>query len=166
MAEEKKEKNEEKSDLKSPIGEIELEACRLKFEGFNTSEIHERLVRKYGSNVPAERTILNWFWSKGRLGVFYKTYADAEAKMRREETKDLFRASVKEAVRKLVTLMRTSKLDVVQLGAAKEIINRELGEPLKVVADAGKDPATRILEEIGIIAKKESNDGSGPTENS
>lgn len=141
--------------IESPLGEIELAACMLRFEGFNWEEIEKALRVKYGDRAPAARTLQNWFTRKaGRLVPFYRGFADEQARLRREETHDLFKSVLKEAVRKLVTLMRSSKLDMVQFLAVKEIINRELGEPLKISADAsGKDPATRILEEMGIKTK-------------
>lgn len=137
----------------SPIGEMELEACRLKFEGYSWKEMREKMVILYGERAPAERTMKNWFWKGGRIYLFYKDFARQEANVRRSESTDIFRAHLKDAVRQLVTLMKTSSLDMVKLMAAKEIINREMGEPLKVVSDAGKDPATRILEELGITDK-------------
>jgi hypothetical protein len=149
------ETKENKDKQLSPLGEIELEACRFKFEGFSYKESAERLKMRFGENAPSEQTLRIWFCRSGRVQPFYDAYAEAEAKIRRFEARDMFRAQLKEAVRTLVTLMSTSPMDTVRIAAAKEIINRELGEPLKLTGDIGKDPAQRILEVMGIIKKQD-----------
>jgi hypothetical protein len=146
--------NDDKSGQISPLGAIELEACQMRFEGFSYAETAKVLIMRYGERAPAEGTLRNWFMKGGKVEPFYEAYADAEAKLRRRETKDVFRAHLKNAVRTLVELMTKSNNDGVKISAAKEVINRELGEPLKITADVGgKDPAVRILEELGIIEK-------------
>src|SRR3989304_1062823 len=117
--------NTDKDRRLSPLGEIELESLRLKFEGFMYKEMADRLKMRFGDNGPAESTLRMWFATGGKLKEFYNNYADEEAKIRRVESRDVFRAYLKDAVRILITLMKDSPMDTVRIAAAKEIINRE-----------------------------------------
>lgn len=144
------------SGTESPIGELELEAIRLKFEGYNYPEIASRLQISLGRTV-SDKTIKNWFYRSGKLYDFYNDYALKEAEIRRSTSLDLFRAHLDDAVRTLFTLMGKSKSDMIRLLAAKEIINRQLGEPKKVVAVEPNDPVQRLLDGIKIFEDDSNN---------
>jgi hypothetical protein len=161
--------NEDKKDKKghggtiSALGIVELEAMRLRFEGYYPKEIEQTLKQLYGDRVPTWWTIRNWFTTGGKLKEWYEDYVTRESKIRQQEAKEMFRAHLKNAIRELVRLMNNSPTDSVRIAAAREIINRELGEPVKVIANTEKDPAQRILEELGVIEKK--TDGGTTKEN-
>lgn len=150
---EQPENKQKENGTLSPIGEIELEACRLRFEGYTYEKMAEKLLIFYGDRAPAEKTLTKWFYKSGKLYDFYVSYADSEAKARRSEVINIFRAHLSTATRTLVSLLN-SKMDMVKLAAAREIINRELGEPLKVVAppdQKGANLAREILQEAGLL---------------
>lgn len=127
----------------SPLGHHELEAMRLKFEGYTYPQIAEKL-----DNLYKWESIRNWFARGGKLHEFYKAYAKTEAESRRQIAVDLYKAHLDKAVATLFHLMQHSKLDIVRLAAAKEIINRELGEPKKVIQTETSNPARDIIDEI------------------
>lgn len=156
MNEEPKEnKNlDEQGGTLSPLGEIELEACRLRFEGFTYEEMMKQLVGKFGERAPAVQTLRHWFMRGGKLYVFYDGYVEEEAAARRKQSIDVFKSYLKEAARSMVYLMKTSPSDMVKFLSAKEIINRQLGEPVRPVANLNvKNPAREILEDAGLIEK-------------
>lgn len=143
----------EKPQLSS-IGAVELEACRLWFEGYSSSEIEKTLVLKYGEAGVRADTVRRWFSRGGKLNEFYKGYAENEAKARRRETSDAFRAHLKNALRTLVQIMNDpTQHTPSRVRAAEAIINRELGEPVKPVLVPERSLAREILEEAGIIDK-------------
>lgn len=141
----------------SLITGVDLDAVKYKFDGYTSADIEKLLVATYGrENVPSAGSIRCWFAVGGRLHEFYKAYAANEAKFRRREAIDILRAHLGDASRTLVQIMGKSKSDMVKFLAAKELINRQLGEPIKPVANlTGKDPAQRILEELGIFEESE-----------
>jgi hypothetical protein len=153
-------KDEEKKDKQgqtgtiSTLGIVELEAMRLKFEGYFPKEIEKTLKEQYGDRVPTWWTIRNWFTTGGKLKEWYHDYVERESKIRQEEAREMFRAHIKNAICELVRLLNNSPMDTVRIAAAREIINRELGEPVKPTVIIEKDPAQRILEELGVIEKK------------
>jgi hypothetical protein len=165
MEKEEKKENIGESRSLSTLGIVELEAMRLKFDGYNAQEIEKTLKQQYGNRVPTWWTIKNWFSTgrQGKLRIWYEDYVKKESEVRHQEAKDMFRAHLKNAIRTLVKLMNESPNDSVRISAAREIINRELGEPVKVIANTEKDPAQRILEELGVIEKK--TDGGTTKEN-
>lgn len=137
----------------SPLGEKELLAIEMKFDGFNYKEIATKIDASYG-------VVRQWFMTGGKLRAFYDAYVEEESKARRKTADDIFKAHLNTAVRTLVDVMTRSKLDIARIAAAKEIINRQLGEPLKVIAsDNGK--VTEYLEAIRLAnAETISTDGS------
>lgn len=144
----------------STLGKPELQAIEMKYEGFNYKEIAEATETEY-------KTVRVWFSRGGKLYEFYKAYAEEETKLRRAQTHDTFKAHLNNAVRVLVHVMNKSKLDVARVQAAKEIINRQLGEPLKVVAvDDGK--VNHILEAIKQLDAEtiQPNEGGGDSTDS
>lgn len=137
----------------SPLGAVELEAMRLWFEGFNSQEIEKQLRVMFGEAGVIAGTIRHWFCKGGKLRKLYENYAEEEAKERRSQANDLSLAVTKEMLRILVTLARSSTNDSVRYAAAKELVNRTLGEPVKVVANLGKDPVDALLAKYGIVEK-------------
>lgn len=144
-----------KNNQISPLGEVELEACRLHFEGYSSNEIEKIFLKMFPDYNPKASTIRGWFSPKGKLAEFYKEYAKTEGDVRRSEARDAFRAHLKSAVRVLLAIMNDpTEQAPSRVAAARMIIDRELGEPIKPLLPLAKDPAERILEEMGIIAKK------------
>lgn len=143
----------------SPISEVDLEAIRLRFEGASNSQLSAILFDKFKLEV-TPKTVGNWFCKGGRLHEFYKDYAKSEALVRQAVSLDLFRAHLDGAVKTLLDLMVKSKSDMIKYLAAKEIINRQLGEPKKVIQADVNNPAKEILEGAGILL----NDGGKDTE--
>lgn len=143
----------------SPFGEIELEACRLRFEGHTSAELEIVLARRYGDRGPKAKTIRNWFARGGRLYDFNKSYVEEETQGRHTLAQQVFSAHVKNAARTIVLLMNDpNQPAMIRFRTAQYIINRELGLPTKAVpVTETKDPATRILERMGLIPKKETN---------
>jgi hypothetical protein len=146
----------------SPLGAMELEACRLKFEGYNAKEISAKLTVEFGERAPAWQTVRTWFMKGGKLYDWYKSYTTDEAKARQDETLEMYRAHLKNAMREVIRLMNQSTADSVRLQAACKIIDRQLGEIPKTI-QIGKDPATRILEELCIIGDDEDNESKENT---
>lgn len=126
--------------LEIVLPEAELMAVEMKFEGFNYIEISQKTGINY-------KTVRTWFAKNGKLYDYYRAYAQEESKLRRAEAHDTFKAHLNNAVRTLVQVMNKGKLEVARVQAAKEIINRQLGEPLKVVA-TDEDKVNPILEAI------------------
>lgn len=118
---------------------------RLKFEGYSYKEI--------STMIPDITLVIvkEWFRTGGKLREFYKAYARDEAAARREIALEFFKAHLDDAVKVLFKLMANSPSDMVKLLAAKEIINRELGEPKKVIQAEVNNPARDILEGAGLI---------------
>lgn len=162
---ENKTTDDHKGLQESPLGAVELDACRMWFEGFTSKEIEVALKATYGEAGVVAETIRKWFATGGKLEAFYKEYAETEAKIRFAETRNMFRAHVKNAVRVLVQMMNNKdEHPPSRVNAAKEIIYREMGQPLKVVADAsGKTLARNILESAGLYDDdEESNEDNQP----
>jgi hypothetical protein len=107
--------------------ELELQAIEMRYEGYSIKEIAELLKLNYGY-------LRKCFAVKGKLYEHYVNYAKEEKEIRRKQAHDTFSANLNEAVRVLVQIAKKSRVDVARVQAAKEIINRQLGEPLKVVA--------------------------------
>lgn len=138
------------------IDEVDQEAIRLRFEGYTYAKMRELLLELFGPDrTPTILTMRGWFYKHGRLYDFYNAYAKHETKTRRKEAMDILRAHLGNASRTLVGLMDPKTSDMVRLLASKEVINRLLGEPVKPIANLNtKDPATRILEDMGLLDKK------------
>ncbi len=121
------------TDLNTNIqSEQDMRAIEMKYEGYNMKEISVTL------DVP-HITVRSWFYAGGRLHQAYIDYAKEETELRRKTAHDIFKAHVPDAVRTLVSVMSKSKLDIARVQAAKEIINRQMGEPLKIIAtDEGR----------------------------
>lgn len=150
--------NDKQQMTESPIGVAELEAVKLRFEGYSYPEISLRIKEVCGQEFK-EGTLRNWFYRGGKLYELYKDYVKSETEVRRAVSIDLFKAHLDDAVKTLFTLMAKSKSDMIKLLAAKEIINRELGEPKKVIQAEVSNPAREILEGAGLL-----NDGKEDTE--
>ncbi len=141
----------------SLINEVDLRTVELRYEGYPYKEMHKILLQEFDeARVMHPNRLRGLFMKGGRLDEFYKAYAINETKFRRKEAVDILRAHLGNASRTLVKVMSNSKSDMVQFLAAKEIINRMLGEPVKpMVSIPGKDPAERILSELGLIDEPE-----------
>lgn len=109
------------------LSEADLDAIELKFEGASLKQIAEKLG-------VAHQTVRAWFMTGGRLQEAYFKYATDEAKRRRAQATDTFNAHLNNAVMTLVAIMSKSKMDIARVQAAKEVINRLMGEPLKVIS--------------------------------
>lgn len=146
---------ENKGEQNEVINEVELEACRLRFEGYTSKEISQSLGLMFGfDHAPTSGLIRQWFMRGGKLDDYYRAYANEEAKIRKQEARDVFKAHLTGATRTLVFLMGKSESDMVRYLASKEIVNRELGEPVKPVANLNvNNPAREILQEAGLIDK-------------
>jgi hypothetical protein len=124
--------NDNSNDIPSVLGQEEMTAMEMKYEGFNCKEIAEKLGMNHGS-------VRGWFARGGKLYEYYIAYATEESELRKKEAHDTFKAHLNNAVRTLVSVMNKSRLDIARVAAAKEIINRQMGEPLKVIAtDEGR----------------------------
>jgi hypothetical protein len=138
----------------SPLGEVELEVMRMWFEAYTSGEIEKALKIRFGERGPSANMVRAWLCRGGKLCEFYKEYAKTEGEYRNKETRQAFRAHIKNAARVLVQIMNDPLQPAPsRVKAAEDIINRELGEPIKVVANLEKNPAREILEELGVIDK-------------
>lgn len=133
----------------SPISELELVCIEMKYEGYSFPEIHAALIQKY-KTAPQLQTLRLWFSRNGKLFEFYRAYALAENKVRVKEANLAIGAHVKNAVRTLVQIMNKSKLDFARVQAAKEILARKLGDPVKIAVNVD-DPAAKLLQAMGIV---------------
>jgi hypothetical protein len=142
--------------LISPLGEIELEACRLRFEGYSSTEIETNLARHYGDRGPKAKTVRSWFSRGGKLCEFYKSYAEEEVRVRHTVAQQIFQAHVKNAARTMIQIMLDpTRPSMARFRVAKYIIDRELGPPPKApVGSECKNPAREILEELELINLK------------
>lgn len=134
----------------------ELIALEMKFEGYNYKEIAKALEEEH-------LTIRKWFMSSGKLHAYYKQYAAEEAEARRKEATDTFKAHLGNAVRTLVDVMNKSKFDPARVNAAKEIINRHFGEPVKPVMNMDEDKVNDYMAAAKKLRDEEiqGNDGGG-----
>ena len=148
----------------SPLGQIELEAMRMWFEGYTSMEIEKSLHLRFGDAGVKADTVRRWFATGGKLHEIYKEYAESEARYRQEETRNAFRAHVKNAVRVLVQIMNDpAQHTPSRVRAAEDIINRELGEPLKVIAPPkDKGLVNEILREAGLLSDGNDNNTTEP----
>jgi len=123
---------EEKSNPQSkPLKAYEQRAIQLKYEGASYDGISKTLLEEF----KVERTpkaIADWFTKDGRLRGEYERYAEKENEIRRQEAITLFRANLKRAVLLLVSKLGSSD-ERIQIDAAKEIINRELGKAKEIM---------------------------------
>lgn len=133
-------KDNKPEPIESPLGEKEMLAIEMRFEGYTYKEIGAKIEIHAGA-------IAKWFMNGGKLYEFYQSYAKEEADIRRKASHDMFKAHLGNAVRTLVQVMQTSKIDIARIAAAKEVINRQLGEPVKVIATDG-DKVNEYLEAI------------------
>lgn len=122
------------------ITQIDLKMVELKFEGYTYNEIS----KSTGHSINIVKTA---FSKHGRLHDFYRLYATEEGEARREAARDMFKAHLHSAIRTLVAVMN-GKVDVARVAAAREIINRQLGEPVKPVVLMDGDRVTEYLEAI------------------
>jgi len=139
--------------LESPLGEREMLAVEMRYEGYNNAEIAAAIAERFPGSAVQHQTVRAWFMRGGKIRDFYDAYVIDQNKARNSEARGMFTAHVKNAVRTLVHVMNKSKLDFARVQAAKEILARELGEPLKVVVAPGSDPAEKLLEAYGIRIK-------------
>lgn len=128
--------------LESTLSEPEMTAIEMKYEGYNYKEMEKALM-----DIPY-KTIRVWFSRSGKLYDFYKSYALEESKKRKAEAHDTFKAHLNNAVRTLVNVMNNSKIDVARVQAAKEIINRQLGEPVKPLSVVDEGKVNEYIEAI------------------
>lgn len=137
--------------LPSLLSEPKMLAIEMKYEGYSYPEIRAALAERYaGEQPPALKTIQMWFYKNGELYDFYKAYAISENKLRAREARLTIKAHVKNAVRTLVQVMNKSKLDFARVQAAKELLARELGDPVKTVVNID-DPAEKLLVAMRIL---------------
>ena len=150
-------KNIEEQMLSS-LGKQELDAIEMKYEGYNHKEIADSIKMSH-------QAVRNWFMNGGKLYDFYIAYAKEESKKRKAEAHDTFKAHLNNAVRVLVAVMNKSKLDVARVQAAKEIINRQLGEPVKTIAVTDETKVNEYLAAALLLSKQNenisTNDGRG-----
>lgn len=139
----------------SPIGEIELEAMRMRFEAYTSAEMSRILTQRFGDRAPSAGVIRGWFCRGGKLVSLYDEYVRTEGAYRRNEARAAFKAHIKNAVRVLLQIMNDKDGHTPsRVRAAEDVINRELGEPVRPVANLNvKNPAREILEDAGLIEK-------------
>lgn len=151
MPETNKDKNKQNKD-ESILSEIDFKAMELRFYGLTYEQIAEQLFGTYGANAPSAQVLRTKFSRKGILHSFYKDYVKEQIKIRREDSLNLFHAHLDKAVKVLLDIMGNAKQHTPsRVKAAIEIINRELGEPKKVIQAEISNPAREILEGAGII---------------
>ena len=134
---------------------MDLDAVKFRFDGLPYRSIEMELYKIYGELAPREQTIRLWFSSGGRLREYYDGYVANETAVRHKEALDIFKAHLPTAVRTLVGAMN-DKSGMVRIMAAERIINRQLGDPVKVIANIKEDsPVRRLLRSRGIIDNKD-----------
>ena len=140
----------------SQIGEMELTAIEMKFDGHNYKEIWERLKIKYNEHAPEYQTIRAWLMNNGKLYHFYNDFVKEQSEIRKKEAITTFKAHLNTAVRVLVSIATNENAqESARVNACKEIINRELGEPLKRAQVEETNPAREILERAGLLTFNE-----------
>lgn len=117
-------------------------AIELKFEHKPMEEIALEVGRAYS-------TVRNWFAKGGRLQIAYDLYADEESKLRQKRAHERYAAMLNKAL-DCIDILLDSGHDPTKLKAAQEVINRNLGEPLKRYRDETDDTVGRILRAAGI----------------
>jgi len=132
------------------IGLQDLKAIEMKFKGVPLKKIAKETGIAY-------ITVRQWFMTGGRLHEEYKEYCNKQEEILLSEAKKLFKKNIKNASIALIRLLKSNDQKIV-IAAAKEIINRELGEPLKRVTHETDDTVMKILKEAGVI-KEEKDDG-------
>ena len=150
-------KTSQGENVLSDLDKRQMIAIEMKYEGFTSKETADVISNMEGMDSVTDISVRAWFSKQGKLHDYYRAYAEEETKKRRSQAHDTFKAHLNNAVRTLVHVMNKSKLDVARVQAAKEIINRQLGEPLKVVAvDDG-----RVNELLSAIKKADEETISG-----
>lgn len=131
---------------------LDLRAIELRFEGCTADEIVNGLVKNFPEVKPYKpQTVRNWFSKNGRLRSFYESYAKEQTVERKALALSVYEANLERNVKALLGIAHNVKTPaVVRVMALKELINRQLGEPKKVVENTVKDPAREILDELGI----------------
>ncbi len=125
---------------------IEHRAIELRFEGYPYSEIQKTLAKEYPTEIiPHFNTIKSWFRTGGKLASNYFEYAKVEGDFRHKHTQDIFKAHVTTAIQTMVQLLG-SPSHMVRMLAAKEILNRQLGEPVKPVLNVSEEKVNEFLE--------------------
>jgi len=128
---------------KQLILEQEIKAIEMRFKGVPMKEI----AKIVGVAYP---TVRGWFMRGGRLHEHYMNYLKDQQDLRLEESKKILRMNLKNATVVLANSLKSLD-EKIKLAAAKEIINRELGEPIKRITDETDDVVSRILKEVGVL---------------
>ncbi len=131
------------------IGLQDLNAVKMRFEGVSMKDISDKIGVPYF-------TIRHWFSKGGRLEEYYKEYCKTQTDLLVKQARDLLKKNVKNASITLIKLLKSDS-DKIRLAAADKIISREMGEPLKRIADEGDDTVKRILKEAGVIKEEDKN---------
>lgn len=127
------------AQLSAKLDQNDLRAIEMKYEGYTYKQIAEET----GWTHQYVRLL---FYKGGRLTEYYAIYASEENEIRRTEARTMFKAHVPNAVRTLVQIMNKSKFDTARVQAAKEVINREMGEPVKVILNVDEVKVNEYLE--------------------
>lgn len=127
-----------------------LLAFQLKYEGNKNPEIAQQT--RYSI-----KTIETYLAPKGKWYPEYEEFEQENNEIMKQEALKMAKRNIRNAMATIINLMSPSEDPAVRLKAAKEIINRELGEALKKVEHSG-EIQTALVEFIGQVDEKEDKD--------
>ncbi len=118
----------------------DLTAIKMRFEGKSSLEIGQVLRCSAG-------TVDNWFSAKGRLQNEYRNFSVNAIRLIAEESIDDLVKNSQKSANVFVGLLESGN-DYIRMKAAKEILDRAVGEPKKPMEVKGKISIVDLLKEI------------------
>ena len=144
------------NDITQLLTDIEQKAIEYKFYGFEYKEMATMLKEEHPETAPVYQTIRNWFMKGGRLYDAYEKYNKEQSAINLKEATALWKGHAKNAMRTVLSLMKSSKTDNVKLSSAQEILGRAYGSVPKIVfQQENKDVFDDILKEIGLLKNEQ-----------
>lgn len=118
----------------------DLVAIKMRFEGKSSLEIGQALKCSSG-------TVDNWFSKGGRLHEKYKNFEEDTIRIIAQESLSCLVRNSKRSADVFVELLNSGN-DYLRMKAAKEIIDRAVGEPKKSLEVRGKISLAGLFKEI------------------
>lgn len=139
-----------------------------RYIGTPYKEIRVKILEKYGLEVP-ESTIRHWFHKNGVLKDIYREYATEMNEIELEETMDLLKGNLKNAVKILGRVMSGKKqpgyvFGAAQVMAAKEFLDRGMGK-VKEEVDLKHSGTVGTVDILKLIKEAQNGDGEDKNNN-
>lgn len=133
----------------------ERKAIEMRADGFTYPEIIAEL-RKIDAGINKDQTLREYFYHAGKLRAPLDLWRKIKGYEAMSEAKEQLATAVSIAAKTLVALMGVGKTGAVRLGAAREVLDRNLGKPkqqLDLGGEGFSKDAEKLEQIIGILTK-------------